>query len=68
MIYNGEGGGQKMRSYFQGGVGQLQSECVQGGRGVKKGPKIAFIIKVRSQSMTCQKVKETQNSWPLYIT
>ena len=43
-----EGGGQKMRSYFQGGVGQLQSKCVQGGRGVKKGPKIAFIIKVRS--------------------
>ena len=37
-----------MRSYFQGGVGQLQSKCVQGGRGVKKGPKIAFIIKVRS--------------------
>ena len=48
MIYL-EGGvlKKKMRSYFQGGVGQLQSKCVQGGRGVKKGPKIAFIIKVR---------------------
>ena len=40
IIYYWEGGGQKMRSYFQGGVGQLQSECVQGEGGSKKAQKL----------------------------